>query len=140
VARGTYQLVKNFTLACAHRVAGAGKCARLHGHNYRISFCVEGSELDQHDMLIDFRDVKHDLEQRYDHRLLNEFVEFDPERGGVHPTTERIAEVFYQRIAKLCAAKSNRPRVRWVKVVETDEAYAIYQPIEEENTWRNSPI
>lgn len=121
-----YQLVKTFSLSCAHQIPGAGKCARIHGHNYQVTFCVEGTKLDEQDMLIDFRDVKHALEKRYDHQLLNQFPEFDPEQGGVYPTTERVAEVFYQRIAKLCREKSNQPQVRWVKVAETAEAYARY--------------
>src|SRR5690606_28172118 len=95
VSHKKYQLVKTFTLACAHHIPDAGKCARIHGHNYRVTFCVEGTQLDEMDMLIDFRKVKKCLKERYDHQLLNKFPEFDPERGGVHPTTERVAEVFY---------------------------------------------
>lgn len=124
---GKYTLVKHFWMSCAHRVPGAGKCARIHGHNYKITFCIEGHQLDEHNMLIDFREVKHALEKRYDHHYLNEFPEFDPEQGGGIPSTEKVAEVFYHQIKELCEQKKNKPRLVWLEVEETNEAYARYE-------------
>lgn len=124
---GKYTLVKHFWMACAHAIKGAGKCERIHGHNFKVTFCVEGTELDEKGMLIDFREVKHALEERYDHHLLNEFSEFDPAKGGVYPTTEKMAEVFFQQIKALCQKKPNHPRLKWVEVQETKEAYARYE-------------
>ncbi|SHE93485.1 preQ(0) biosynthesis protein QueD [Seinonella peptonophila] len=124
-----YQLVKTFSISCAHYIPGADKCGQLHGHNYQVTFCIEGKELDQSDMLIDFREIKHALVKRYDHQLLNHFPEFDREQGGVFPTAERIAEVCFQRIAQLCSQKENQPRLRWVEIRETAEAYARYGEI-----------
>ncbi len=122
-----YTLVKHFWMACAHAVHGAGKCERIHGHNFKITFCIEGRQLNEHGLLIDFREVKHALEKKYDHRLLNDFPEFDPERGGINPSTERMAEVFYHHIKALCAEKPNKPVLKWVEVQETNEAYARYE-------------
>jgi 6-pyruvoyltetrahydropterin/6-carboxytetrahydropterin synthase len=124
---GKYTLTKHFWMSCAHAVKGAGKCARVHGHNYKVSFCVQGTELDEHHMLIDFREVKHAIEKRYDHRLLNDFPEFNPDKGGYNPSTERVAQVFFERIDELCQAKPNRPTVVWVEVEETNEAFARYE-------------
>jgi 6-pyruvoyltetrahydropterin/6-carboxytetrahydropterin synthase len=124
---GKYTLVKFFWMSCAHSVAGAGKCERIHGHNYKVTFCVEGRELDEHQMLIDFRQVKHAIEKKYDHHLLNNFPEFDPEQGGGTPSTEKVAEVFYYQIKELCLNKKNKPIVKWVEVQETNEAYARYE-------------
>ena len=124
---GKYTLVKHFWMPCAHAVKGAGKCERIHGHNFKVTFCVEGETLDENHMLIDFREVKHTLEKRYDHRLLNDFPEFNPQEGGANPTTEKIAEVFFRHITALCAQKENKPRLKWVEVQETNEAYARYE-------------
>jgi len=124
---GKYSLTKHFWMACAHSVAGAGKCERIHGHNYKITFSVEGEALDQSQMLIDFREVKHALEKKYDHHLLNDFPEFDPEQNGATPSTERVAEVFYGVIQFLCEQKANKPRLKWVEVQETNEAMARYE-------------
>lgn len=124
---GNYELVKTFSIACAHQIPEMSKCAQIHGHNYQVTFCLTGEQLDSHHMLIDFRLIKHAIEDRYDHRLLNELAEFDPNQGGVLPTTERIAEVFFRRIRELCQMKDNKPQVNWVKVAETADAYAIYR-------------
>lgn len=126
---GKYTLVKHFWISCAHRVPGAGKCERLHGHNYKVTFCVEGHALDDKQMLIDFRQVKHEIEMKYDHHLLNDFPEFDPTRGGGAPSTEKVAEVFFLTIDRLCQQKENRPSLKWVEVEETKEAYARYERV-----------
>jgi 6-pyruvoyltetrahydropterin/6-carboxytetrahydropterin synthase len=124
---GKYTLVKHFWMSCAHSVKGAGKCERVHGHNYKVTFCVEGLRLDQNQMLIDFREVKHAIEKRYDHHLFNDFPEFDPEQGGATPSTEKVAEVFFHQIKALCIQKENEPDLKWVEVEETNEAYARYE-------------
>jgi 6-pyruvoyltetrahydropterin/6-carboxytetrahydropterin synthase len=128
--RGKYTLVKHFWISCAHSVPRAGKCARVHGHNYKVTFCVEGFELDENSMLIDFRQVKHALEKKYDHHYLNEFPEFNPELGGSAPSTEKVAEVFFEIIDDLCQSKSNKPMLCWVEVQETPEAYARFERVE----------
>ncbi|GAA0382835.1 6-pyruvoyl trahydropterin synthase family protein [Bacillus horti] len=124
---GKYTLTKHFWISCAHQVMGAGKCERVHGHNYKVTFCVQGTELDDKQMLIDFREVKHAIEKKYDHHLLNDFPEFNLELGGANPSTEKVAEVFYTQIKELCVAKTNRPSLLWVEVQETNEAFARYE-------------
>lgn len=124
---GKYTLVKHFWMSCAHSVKGAGKCERIHGHNYKVTFCVEGHQLDENEMLIDFRDVKHALEKKYDHHLLNDFPEFNIDEGGANPSTEKMAEVFFYQIKALCELKNNQPLLKWVEVQETEEAYARYE-------------
>jgi 6-pyruvoyltetrahydropterin/6-carboxytetrahydropterin synthase len=130
--RGKYTLVKHFWISCAHSVKGAGKCERVHGHNYKITFCVEGTQLDSHHMLIDFRQVKHAIEKKYDHHYLNEFPEFDLDQGGESPSTEKVAEIFYWTIYDLCQKKSNKPTLKWVEVQETNEAYARFELVADE--------
>ncbi|ASB88874.1 6-carboxytetrahydropterin synthase [Bacillus sonorensis] len=125
-----YTLTKHFWISCAHKVAGAGKCERLHGHNYKVTFCITGSALDEKDMLIDFREVKHHLEKKYDHYVLNDFDEFNKEKGGYEPSTERVAQVFFEIIESLCKTKRNKPNVKWVDVLETNEASARYEKFE----------
>jgi 6-pyruvoyltetrahydropterin/6-carboxytetrahydropterin synthase len=130
--RGKYTMVKHFWISCAHSIPGAGKCERIHGHNYKVTFCVEGFELDEKHMLIDFRQVKHAIEKKYDHHYLNDFPEFDPDQTGVAPSTEKVAEVFFQIIEGLCRQKSNQPRCKWVEVQETNEAYARFERVDEQ--------
>lgn len=120
-----YTLIKHFWISCAHSVPGAGKCERIHGHNYKVIFSVSGTKLDNSQMLIDFREVKHKLEKKFDHQYLNDFPEF----FDTPPSTEKVAEVFYSIIADLCESKENKPKVNWVEIHETHEAFARYEII-----------
>lgn len=62
-------------ISCGHRVVGhEGKCAHLHGHNYRVHFKVKGDELDDVGRVIDFSVIKSHLamwiENHWDHKFL----------------------------------------------------------------------
>lgn len=65
--------------SCGHRVVGhEGKCALLHGHNYRVHFTLEPTRaehsLDRVGRVIDFSIIKSRLcewlETHWDHRFL----------------------------------------------------------------------
>lgn len=61
--------------SCGHRVVGhEGRCALLHGHNYRVHFTVEANELDAVNRVIDFSVIKELLcdwlERHWDHKFL----------------------------------------------------------------------
>lgn len=62
-------------ISCGHRVFGhEGKCALLHGHNYRIHFTVESASVDNVGRVVDFSVIKRELcewlEESWDHRFL----------------------------------------------------------------------
>ena len=62
-------------ISVGHRVHGhEGKCANLHGHNYRIFFTVEAEKLDSVGRVIDFSVIKEQLcawlENNWDHKFL----------------------------------------------------------------------
>lgn len=62
-------------ISVGHRVVGhEGKCQHLHGHNYRIHFAIEGSQLDAVGRVLDFSVIKEKLcvwlEERWDHKFL----------------------------------------------------------------------
>jgi 6-pyruvoyltetrahydropterin/6-carboxytetrahydropterin synthase len=63
---------------CAHYLPGHEKCAKLHGHTYKIEVLVEG-EIQENGMVIDFYDLKKGVKEtlhEYDHTLLNELMKF----------------------------------------------------------------
>lgn len=67
--------IRHHDISCGHRVVGhEGKCALLHGHNYRIHFHCEASELDDVGRVIDFSVIKSTmcewLELNWDHKFL----------------------------------------------------------------------
>lgn len=91
-------IFKAFTLEAAHRlphVPAGHKCARLHGHSFRIEVHVSG-EVDPHTgWVMDFADIKaafKPLYERLDHHYLNDIEGLD------NPTSERLAMWIWARL------------------------------------------
>ncbi len=91
-------IFKEFTFEAAHRlpnVPEGHKCARLHGHSFRVEVHVRGS-IDPHaGWVMDFADIKaacRPLEEELDHRYLNEVP------GLENPTSEVIARWIWDRL------------------------------------------
>ena len=63
------------------------KCRRNHGHNYVVTLVVSAERLDRYGFVTDFGELAlfgDYLTTTFDHRLLNDVVEF-------HPTSELFA-------------------------------------------------
>lgn len=120
-----YSLEVQGEFAAAHQLREyAGKCERLHGHNWRVRLRVEAEELPASGMLVDFGELKRilaDCLEMFDHGYLNEIPPFDT----VNPTSERLARVIAET-----AAESLPPhaRVGAVTVWESDRCSATYRP------------
>jgi 6-pyruvoyltetrahydropterin/6-carboxytetrahydropterin synthase len=90
---------KEFTFEAAHRlpnVPEGHKCARLHGHSFRVAIHVEGAVGNETGWVVDFADIERafaPLRDQLDHRYLNEIDGLD------NPTSERVAEWIWQRLA-----------------------------------------
>ena len=125
VTLGEFTVVKHFWISCAHFLKNVDRCENLHGHNYKITFCLKGKKLDQNDMLLDFREVKRTVKETFDHKCLNDLSIF--KKGNFLPTTEMFAKVIFDTINNLCKMKENAPLLKWVEVEETDEVYVRYE-------------
>jgi 6-pyruvoyltetrahydropterin/6-carboxytetrahydropterin synthase len=116
------------TFAAGHALRNyRGACENVHGHNFKIQVTIEGQELDQTGMLVDFLDVKQsmrDVIARLDHRFLNDVPPFDVK----NPSAENIAEYFYEELTSGLMSNPVPVRVREVKVWETDIQSATYRP------------
>ncbi len=113
-------IFKTFTLESAHRlpnVPAGHKCARLHGHSFRVEIHISGS-VDPHvDWVQDFAEIKttfQPLFERLDHNYLNEVA------GLENPTSENIARWVWERL------KPGLPLLSRVVVHETCTCGAIY--------------
>ena len=93
------QIRKAFTFEAAHVLPHhPGKCARLHGHSYRLEVAVSGplhADGPAAGMIADFelisRVVKSSVVNALDHRSLNELIE--------NPTAEHIALWIWRHLA-----------------------------------------
>jgi len=101
-----------------------GSCENLHGHNWKVELLVEGSQLNNLDLLIDFKILKSILKEtldELDHKLLNEIPYFK----NVNPSSERLAEYIFKKIKDKLSQYSNI-KVKEVTVYETDKVSATY--------------
>ena len=114
------EIFKAFTLESAHRlpnVPAGHKCARVHGHSFRVEIHVRGP-VDAHlGWVMDFADVKaafQPLYQQLDHHYLNDVP------GLENPTSENLARWIWQRL------RPALPQLSAVVVHETCTSGARY--------------
>ena len=95
-----YELTIERDFSAAHTMRGhPGECARLHGHNYRVLLTVEGEQLNDGGMLMDFAELKRildDLLAGLDHRHRNEVPPFDE----INPSSENLARYLFECVAE----------------------------------------
>ncbi|HEX5042145.1 MAG TPA: 6-carboxytetrahydropterin synthase QueD [Candidatus Polarisedimenticolaceae bacterium] len=95
------EIFKEFTFEAAHRlprVPPGHKCARLHGHSFRVRVYVRGPVPEETGWILDFADLRaawEPLHARLDHRYLNEV------EGLENPTSEVLARWIYERLLPL---------------------------------------
>lgn len=93
------EIFREFTFEAAHRlpnVPADHKCARLHGHSYRVEVHVGGEVGAESGWVMDFGDLKTawaPLRDQLDHRYLNEVP------GLENPTSEVLARWIWHRLA-----------------------------------------
>ena len=115
------EIMKEVRFEAAHRlpnVPPGHKCARLHGHSFRVEIRVEG-EVDPHTgWVMDFADLKaafDPLHQILDHHFLNEVD------GLENPTSEVLARWIWDRL------RPALPGLSAIVVAETCASSASYR-------------
>jgi len=115
------RLVHEFRFEAAHRlprVPAGHKCARLHGHSFRVELAVAGPVDERTGWFIDFQrlfDAWKPLHDLLDHNYLNEVP------GLENPTSELLARWIWDRI------KPVLPALVRVTVCETCESRCEYE-------------
>lgn len=93
------EVVKEFGFESAHslpNVPEGHKCARVHGHSFRVAVHVEGPVGETTGWVMDFADLKAAVQptiDALDHRYLNDLD------GLANPTSEVLATWIWERIA-----------------------------------------
>lgn len=116
------EIYKEFTFEAAHclpKLPPEHKCARLHGHSYRVRIHVSGEVDPAAGMVMDFADInaafKPIVDGHLDHYYLNEV------RGLENPTSENLACWIWGRL------RSALPQLKAVEVRETCTSGVIYR-------------
>ena len=103
---------KRMEIAGAHRLNlnYESKCANLHGHNWIVTVWCKSQTLNQAGMVMDFTHIKREVQDKLDHKCLNDVVPFNP-------TAENIAKWVCERI----------PNCYRVSVQESEGNVATYE-------------
>ena len=116
-----HEIFREFTFEAAHRlpnVPAGHKCARLHGHSYRVLVRVEGAIDPILGWVQDFGELKEawkPVEAELDHYYLNDVP------GLENPTSERLAEWIWSRLADALSGLSA------IEVRETCTSGCVYR-------------
>ena len=131
-----YRVTREIEFCYGHRLLNyEGKCRHLHGHNGLAVISLEAPELDGRGMLVDFGDIKRQVQRWVDETLDHTMLlhRDDPllptlrERGervyvmDVNPTAENIARLIFDR-----ADAAGLPVVE-VVMWETPHCHAAYR-------------
>lgn len=115
-----FQITKEFCFEAAHalpHLPAGHKCARLHGHSYRVVLVLEAADLNADGFVRDYAAldvVKEYLDRQWDHHDLNAII--------AGPTTaERLARwLFIQYSVEF-------PELAEVRVSETAKTWASFR-------------
>lgn len=92
-----YEVKKRLEVSAAHKLEldYPSKCTQYHGHNWIIDVYLRGETLDKNGMLMDFTHIKKAVIDKFDHKIINDEVDFNP-------TAENMARYICDMLSPLC--------------------------------------
>ena len=121
-----FEVTVEETFAAGHALRNyRGKCENVHGHNYRVQVTLEGAQLDEAGLLVDFVELKkvlHGILDRLDHRFLNEVAPFDV----FNFSAENMARHIFEELERGFDGQPGA-RIASVRLWETDTCSATYR-------------
>lgn len=121
---GIWNLTITQDFSSSHQLRNyGGKCEHMHGHNFGVEVCVQGSKLDENvHYLMDFKELKKRTKavlDTLDHKHLNEVPPFTE----INPSSENLAMHIYQ---ELKPTLPEHVSLAWVSVSEKESSKATY--------------
>lgn len=147
-----FRICKTFDVENGHMLSKhPDKCKFPHGHTRKVEFIIEADDLDQNDMVCDFKVVKeciHEFVMSFDHSLCmntsdpnydmmkkaygDRIIDF----VNIDPTTEAMAKVLFLEFKKRLTEYAHRENTRYkvskhvrlvrVRLWETTTSWAEY--------------
>lgn len=100
-----------------------GKCAREHGHRWKVEICLKGEMLDSGNMLMDFSVVKKELNSLLDLQL--DHYQLNTQLCEDNPTAEYLARYIFHN---LTTRDDKLVKLAWVCVWESPECGMKFYP------------
>ena len=115
-----FELKAEMYFSAAHHLLNYnGACENMHGHNWLVEAYVTGTELDNSNILVDYKVIKKNLKEvldYLDHKDINELSEFK----GISPSSEILSKFIYEKM------KAKIPQISKISVWETSTSCASY--------------
>ena len=136
--RAVVEVTKEFTFDSSHQLYNyTGKCARLHGHTYKLQVTLEGV-VDSRGILLDFKHLKlivnTEIVEKLDHYNLNDKFSFNT-------TAENMVVCIYNRLDSFIQVFANEEKryikLKEVKLWETPTSFACYKGKQCEKSWED---
>ena len=119
-----FKLTVKKEFSSAHILHGhPGDCKRMHGHNWLVEAEVQGININEIGMVIDFKDIKNNLKtiiSKLDHQFLNDLEPFIND----NPTAENISKYIYKELSK--KINTDNIKVSEIKLWETNNPAVTY--------------
>jgi len=116
-----YELKLQHQFASAHQLKDyIGECKNLHGHTWKVDIMIQMEKLVECNgaMVVDFKELKKLIDEKFDHKFINNMVNYNP-------TAENISKDIYEMVDKLM---ENSGGARDIKITlwENDNASITY--------------
>lgn len=139
-----YKVFKRFKVPIGHRLSKhCGLCKNIHGHNLVIEVQLSTDNLNDNDMVIDFKDLKtyvNDILEKFDHTTILNRNDTESgkflEKAGFRveyinaldrdPTAEVFSAYLYKRFQSIFCKAPFYLKVDFVRVWENDDSMAEY--------------
>lgn len=92
-----YEVKKRIEVSAAHKLdlSYESKCTNLHGHNWIIDVYLRSETLNEDGMVMDFTHIKKAIQDKFDHKVINDVVDFNP-------TAENLAKYICDSLEPFC--------------------------------------
>lgn len=92
-----YEVRKRLEISAAHKLdlSYESKCTTLHGHNWIIDVYLRSETLNSDGMIMDFTHIKKKVQDKFDHKVINDVVDFNP-------TAENLAKYICDSLEPYC--------------------------------------
>lgn len=133
----SFKVAKTIYFNYGHRLLkGHDKCAHLHGHSARVEIEMASEQLDSHDMVVDFFDIRNTIgvwiDEHLDHKMI--LCEKDPLVKMLREVGEPVVTLKENPTAEVLAKwiflESRRMKLPVSKVTlwENQGNFAVYEP------------
>jgi 6-pyruvoyltetrahydropterin/6-carboxytetrahydropterin synthase len=122
-----FSLTVNAEFCAAHALVIAGQREVIHGHNFRVTACIEGNTLDGDGLLCDFHTVESFLHEII-HPFINANLNATPPFDTLNPSAENLAKHLADELhSRLGESLAPAARVSWVSISEAPGCIATYR-------------